>query len=809
MQVHRAPAIAFGLVLAVALCLLGAGGSIAAAGFSLFVGATQVSGLPAPVVAQDRILVPADLLHFLGAQNVSISATSVRFRSDQDDVLIKVGESLAQVNGKSIDMGAKAVRENDTLYLPLRFLAEVLNLRMSWEQSSGALHLTEHMPTVTKAPPSTSKVDPPASGGKAAVNTVPSVAPAKIAAPAPPKPTPAAPLPGVASAVVATSGPNAVPDPGRLNEVQSAAVQSAAVQSVQEQNRFTGEVSHLFAGASGARLNVSAKLDADLPVFDLAGVKPDALTITLYPAPNRLVIDIKGVVPADGLEPWTIGFPNVNRVRFAPYKGQGRLVLELNDPAGYRVTPVTGGVRITLNRILHAVSFIPSSAGGRLSLDLPAGVPYKTQRLTAPDRLVVDLPDTTLAGAARTIDVAAGPVKAVRVSQFNAQTTRVVLDLQKSIGSPWPVQGEQLQLLFNAEIADISIVDLGGGRQVVLVEGVGPMNGTLSRLHDPERVVLDIANASAAHSFGELNPSAGLVNQLRAAQFMPDTYRVVANVDAGSRARLVELGQGKLALLVEDATLQGSRIVVDAGHGGADPGAIGKSMGLRESEVNLAIALQLETLLKQASADVSLVRTDNNSVFLADRPVLSAKFHPDIFISIHSNSTVEETTASGPETLYWNLEDSSASLAQAIEDEVAAATGAVNRGIKRQNLLVLRESDVPAVLVEVGFLSNPADERRLADPLFQRKVAEGIFNGIVKYLQPGQTRDVAAAPVNAQDLWQKVQQNANRTYMPNGATGLEGEVAPQPVALTPTPPLERTPESDLVARSAGTPGISR
>ncbi|MCM8711276.1 cell wall-binding repeat-containing protein [Clostridium sp. SYSU_GA19001] len=182
------------------------------------------------------------------------------------------------------------------------------------------------------------------------------------------------------------------------------------------------------------------------------------------------------------------------------------------------------------------------------------------------------------------------------------------------------------------------------------------------------------------------------------------------------------------------------RIVVDAGHGGNDPGAIGTVLGLKEKDVTLSVALKLGDILKRNEIDVVYTReTDIVPVYqdtsdLEARVNIAKDSNADIFISIHSNSYTN-SSANGTETFVYARGTESEKLAQLIQKELINATGLTDRGVKTANYYVLRNNNIPAVLAELAFISNEKEERLLASDDFQNKCAEAIGRSVLSYLQ--------------------------------------------------------------------------
>ncbi|MBM7691437.1 N-acetylmuramoyl-L-alanine amidase [Peribacillus deserti] len=184
-------------------------------------------------------------------------------------------------------------------------------------------------------------------------------------------------------------------------------------------------------------------------------------------------------------------------------------------------------------------------------------------------------------------------------------------------------------------------------------------------------------------------------------------------------------------------------IVLDPGHGGSDPGAVG--YGLYEKYITLDIAKRAKTKLEANGAKVYQTRSTDVYVSPETRAAYSQKVGADIFVSIHNNSYTS-SSANGLDTYYNGSRDEddnrinpypakSKELATFIQSSTYSATRLKNNGVKSESFIVLRKNTVPSVLVEVGFLSNSYDASLLKTTSFRDKAALGITNGIVSYFK--------------------------------------------------------------------------
>mgnify|MGYP003306400279 CR=1 FL=1 len=180
----------------------------------------------------------------------------------------------------------------------------------------------------------------------------------------------------------------------------------------------------------------------------------------------------------------------------------------------------------------------------------------------------------------------------------------------------------------------------------------------------------------------------------------------------------------------------GPIIAIDPGHGGEDDWGTTKGVH-REKNINLAIALFLRDILEERGYRTYMIREDDSAVENKTRSGLAKENGASLYVSIHQNSLEEENDAGrGAEVWYCDLFDTrDAELAQCVLDELTAFVGMKSRGIKLSNkLIVLKENTLPACLVECGFMSSPTERELLLTEDYQKKIAEGIANGIQKFM---------------------------------------------------------------------------
>ncbi|WP_447795411.1 N-acetylmuramoyl-L-alanine amidase [Pseudomonas farris] len=354
----------------------------------------------------------------------------------------------------------------------------------------------------------------------------------------------------------------------------------------------------------------------------------------------------------------------------------------------------------------------------------------------------------------------------------------------------------------------------------------GPVQYKTFSLSAPERLIIDLSGANLSGDFSQLALSNTVIRSIRSGHFGQGDTRIVLDLSGPVQLNSFLLppqdGQGhrlvldlKTAAPLQIAAVPSEKpepitdkahlkrdiiVVVDPGHGGKDPGAVG-AKGEREKDVVLSIAQLLAKRLKREKGfDVKLVRNDDFFVPLRKRVEIARKHKADMFISVHADAA-PRLTASGASvyclseggatsatarfmaqrengadllgaTSLLNLKDKDPMLAGVILDMSMNATIAASlqlgstvlgslagittlhqKRVEQAGFAVLKSPDVPSILVETGFISNARDSQRLVTARHQQAVADGLFEGLQRYFQKN-------PPMNSYIAWQQEQKKA-------------------------------------------------
>jgi len=227
--------------------------------------------------------------------------------------------------------------------------------------------------------------------------------------------------------------------------------------------------------------------------------------------------------------------------------------------------------------------------------------------------------------------------------------------------------------------------------------------------------------------------------------------------------------------------VSGRTVAIDAGHGGPDSGARGKS-GIREKHINLHIALELRALLGRAAVYTVMTREADHDLIddgeditgsrkraeLERRAMLVNARSPDVFVTIHSNS-FPESQWSGAQVFYNPVSDEGRALAVHIQAQLVQRLGPNTRKARPADIYLLRRVEAPSALVEVGFLSNPREERLLSDPAYRVRVAEAVYHGIIDYLVDAAGREQHQPTDSDGSDWGAVRKVATAQLSPDSA----------------------------------------
>ncbi len=394
----------------------------------------------------------------------------------------------------------------------------------------------------------------------------------------------------------------------------------------------------------------------------------------------------------------------------------------------------------------------------RILVGLNNTIRYTAARISSPDRIYFDLYKAQLSPrfSGKVPDFPDGLLKSVRVAQNRQGVVRIVLNVKGAKNYSAYLLGNPYRLVIEVRgpSADAAGNRAAPGAPTAVDERVDVRAGS--------GAASDLRKADTRIAVERLPSRRGKADDSDSADLQPPVVPKPTRDGSRSLARILDL--------------KVRRIVIDPGHGGHDTGTIGPH-GLEEKDVCLDVALRLGRLIEQRLPGAQVIYTRKTDVFipLEERTEIANRAHADLFISIHANSS-PDPQARGVETYYLNFATSpeamavaarenatseetehdlpdllkkiarndkiaeSKELAEDIQQSLSQRLELVsrnerNRGVKKAPFVVLIGANMPSVLAEISFLSNPTDERLLREPQQRQRIALGLYRGIATYLK--------------------------------------------------------------------------
>lgn len=445
----------------------------------------------------------------------------------------------------------------------------------------------------------------------------------------------------------------------------------------------------------------------------IGGVQPKAL---LMPNPTRVVIDLPGI---------SLGRPTVNQqVRGAIREirvGQlddntTRIVIELApgytlDPKEVRfrgLSPSQWTVQLpTPQRIAPSPPPANTPPTNQSSQRPPLlGVPTRPISTSDDDKELATIESVELIDKGTQLLIRAN--RGLRAnSNWDARTNTYQITLS---GARLADQVRGPQLNADSPLSRVLVRQQDSRTVVILVQpGTGIQIGELNQLND-QLLALQLQPSQAATP-----PTSSIsvpLPERNTSEPLPGIDNPPVSLPSVPRGRVV--------------------VMVDPGHGGKDPGALGLG-GLREVDVILPIAQQVASLLEQQGIQAIMTRNSDYFVDLAPRVTMAEQANANLFVSIHANSMgMGRPDINGLETYYYA---NGQRLAQTIHNNILQSLDVKNRGVRQARFYVLRKTSMPSVLVEVGFVTGREDAAKLSNPAYRSQMAQAIARGILQYIQ--------------------------------------------------------------------------
>lgn len=401
------------------------------------------------------------------------------------------------------------------------------------------------------------------------------------------------------------------------------------------------------------------------------------------------------------------------------------------------------------NGVLEDLEVLAGPRGARVRLQASTPIKATFQAVDAPPRCYVDLPGISLPNGEETRYIYTGLVARVRtgVRGDGVKTVRVVADLGKRAQAKWEASegrvsgamaiGAQDDDLLPVErnlphITGISCRQAAKGQERLQVTVDWPVEATWDLVGGPARICLTFPETVNLSGDSHLPMQGEFVDRVEvSSQRTPPVTTVTAYLKELVQFDFRRLEGGGADVLFRRESLADKCVVLDAGHGGHDDGASGRV--LKEKDVNLDVAVRASRKLHDLGATTYLTRSDDTFVNLHDRPRAGKAVGADMFVSVHCNAMPKRNCGVGTESYYHWRE--SKCLGLVMQDSLVESLKRPDRGLKQANFVVIREAEMPAVLVELMFLNSDTEEALLQQDQTRDAAAGAIVEGLRRYVE--------------------------------------------------------------------------
>ncbi len=661
-----------------------------------------------PIVFNNYTLVPLrEVFEPLGAVVAWQAETKEIFIGYENDlVLLQIDSTTANINGRLVKMEIPPKIINNKTMIPLRFVSESLGLHVGWDSTTRTASVNSY----TSTPAAT------------------------------PTPTPTAtPQPQQTPQPTRTPTPLSTPTPiFNLSSVQTTAeTKDISTEPIKEANNPLTKI-----------IKITSPMENGTNAFVIEASSPISKVDKLILPNNKIVIDFYNAeMDLNSSTLTQENNPVISAVRTGQFQNEpskiARVVFDLKTAVNFSVWTDKDRKKVSVsfgemekNRVFN-ISPSSDQLSDYVTLSFEKTPIVNTFVLTDPERVVIDLPYTTIDRPGES-NFKGTFISSLRSSMFTETAGRVVVDLARHAKYDVQTQGNNVIIkLIEPTYKNIAYDAAKNAFRISKASGAQIDLSTVVHHDDYNNLSYTLTlpwDYSSFLGFGEY-----IVNNDK-------LYSL--NVQTSNGKTLISIKEKKVLaynLSQDDNYIYISAlspkekypkiVIIDPGHGGGDNGASGN--GIIEKNTTLEVANRVMSLIEQeGKIKAYATRRGDVAVDLFDRPVFSSPLG-DIFVSIHINSHKTNFIANGLETYYYQHEDSkqkatSLYLAQTLQKNLLEALKPNDRKVKSEAYIVLKNSQIPASLVELGFLSNPAEAAKLADPAYKEKAAQAIYRSIIE-----------------------------------------------------------------------------
>lgn len=493
------------------------------------------------------------------------------------------------------------------------------------------------------------------------------------------------------------------------------------------------------------------------PQLDIIADNPIEYKYFTMENPDRMVIDIVNAVADTEFEVKSIDKEEIIRVRIGQFSTNPyitRVVVDLKDQKKAKIAQSSDkkSVSLVYANLIQPITIAREGFSDVVTIKGSKAVDSLVTKLEDPKRIVIDVQGAVLEGVEQSLEASSSVVSSVRTGQFEVGTARVVVDVNKDVYYDVKNEGNITKVYISDmpysfigydKYYNSSIVYLNPGEEsqhkvsfdeenrIIKVE----INKDIEFDNDKFDIndnLLEYIQLVKEQRKGQISTRAELKlkDKVEYEQISPEVTKLV-----------------KLKLKYIPKTAQDILVVIDPGHGGKDPGAKGIDGITFEKNLNLDVAKRLEEKLNNLGFKTIMTRTDDTYTTLQQRTDLANQSYGDFFMSIHFNAFVSKTQ--GIETLYYpnstteGYNINNKDMAGIFHQELIKTLERPSRGtVARPNLVVLKKTKMPAILAELGFITNNDELAQIKKEAYRDNAANALATSIVRYYKELQNIDL-------------------------------------------------------------------
>lgn len=665
---------------------------------SLFInGEKMETSVMNPVSIDDRILVPArEVFEPMGAQvDWRSSEKKVYIQYNGQEMILTVNEKEVLLDGESVYLDVPAKIINEKIMIPIRFISETMGFNVKWVGSEYAVYIDEKGNsldqdveiTLPEEDANQEEVTVPSDEEPIFPEAVPEEEPIKTE------------ITGAVQGNIYKGSSNL----HQLN-ISSNTYDTATINevSVEEENQQAVVTISAASALSGADIS----MQEGKVIIDINNSK-SALQSKITPNMNTYV----------------------DLIRTSQFKSSTtRVVLDLKSGALVNASLSNDRTKLVLKLNKQSLEQIQLGRDERTDTVYFKGINARQMQISqTDDELQFTIANSGIGEAIYWTDLVNGSYL-----QISSVGNHVVGQMALSKACEYSLSSDLQGTTLTIKEKIPSQINYEGGSRPTLTlseeSGVRYENISVQDLYRERKLVIDLGDdCSKYFQTGTETIDDGKISTIQVTN--EGTTKLIINTTSVYAVNMYDLGTGVQIELVKPSEKYDQIVVLDIGHGGHDNGAMGNN--LKEKELNYKHAMAVYRLLEQdPNIKVYLTREDDVYPSLQFRTDLANDIGADLFVSIHNNSA--SASARGTETLYYPTSVSK-QVAQLVQNKLIAYTNMINRGAKeRKDLYVLRNSAMPAILIEGGFISNAEEAAYINSSSYIEAYGQAVYNGIVE-----------------------------------------------------------------------------